>query len=766
MQFEPSENSKLILCEKSQSKAMKIKFCHGLSALALLTLSTLNSQLSTAQAQGTAFTYQGRLNASGNPANGSYDMQFYLRDALTAGNPVGDTNTLAPVAATNGLFTVMLDFGAGIFTGPARWLEIGVRTNGSAGAYTTLTPRQALTTTPYAIFSENIAGNAIATANLQNNSVTGAKIAAPLSLSGSTATGGILSGNNSGSGVGVSGSSTSAGDGVYGSSATGNGVHGVSPSASKSGVLGENTGNGIGVEGNSANGDGVDGTGSVDGVYGYSANSRGVYGSSSTYVGVRGDCLSGTGVYGYSYGTADGVYGTSASGNGVHGASSTSQTGVFGENTSSGDGVYGSSSAGYGVEGYSHGTADGVHGGSDSGNGIRGTSVSATQSGVRGDNTGGGTGVTGSSNTGLGLRGSSGGSSDGVYGTSATGAGVEGYGFGSGDGVYGSSASGNGVHGVSSIATKFGVYGENTGGGPGVAGISSGSSPGVDGSSSSGDGVEGSSTTGYGLEGYSGFVGAYGHSATGNGMEGASGSGFGVYGHSSSGRGIFGYTASASGNIAGVWGETSANGGTAVVGKSTGSGGTGVYGSSASGGYAGYFNGNVFVSGSITAGTKDFKIDHPLDPANKYLLHACVESPDVMNIYNGNTTTDAAGDATVALPDYFEALNRDFRYQLTVLGQFAQATVASKIKGNQFTIKTDKPNVEVSWQVTGIRQDAYIKAHPMVVEQDKPTNERGTYLHPELFGQPEEIGLSGSRKSESQKPLKEDQSQAPTSLKP
>ena len=92
------------------------------------------------------------------------------------------------------------------------------------------------------------------------------------------------------------------------------------------------------------------------------------------------------------------------------------------------------------------------------------------------------------------------------------------------------------------------------------------------------------------------------------------------------------------------------------------------------------------------------------------------------------------GRATVALPDYFEALNRDFRYQLTVVGQFAQAIVAKKVQQNRFVIGTSKPNVEVSWQVTGIRQDAYANAHRIEVEENKPQQEQGHFLHPELFG--------------------------------
>ena len=105
----------------------------------------------------------------------------------------------------------------------------------------------------------------------------------------------------------------------------------------------------------------------------------------------------------------------------------------------------------------------------------------------------------------------------------------------------------------------------------------------------------------------------------------------------------------------------------------------------------------------------------------------------MMNVYNGNITTDAHGLATIVLPDYFEALNRDFRYQLTVIGQFAQAIVANEIRHNRFTIRTTRPGVKVSWQVTGIRQDAWANAHRIPVEEDKSPRERGTYLHPELF---------------------------------
>ena len=152
-----------------------------------------------------------------------------------------------------------------------------------------------------------------------------------------------------------------------------------------------------------------------------------------------------------------------------------------------------------------------------------------------------------------------------------------------------------------------------------------------------------------------------------------------------------------------------------------------------------YLQGAVDVTGNITKGGGSFKIDHPLDPANRYLSHSFVESPDMMNVYNGNTETDGSGFATVTLPEWFEALNRDFRYQVTVLGgggPWAMARVAREIEGNAFVIQTSVPNTRVSWQVTGIRQDAWANENRIVVEALKPEAEQGYFLHPEVHGQP------------------------------
>jgi hypothetical protein len=135
---------------------MKTLLTRVIIALALLALSTINSQLSTVFAQGTAFTYQGRLNASGAPANGSYDLSFSIYKAPIGGVALAGPLTNSATAVTNGLFTVTLDFGSGVFAGQNCFMQINVETNG-VGPYVALSPRQQLTPTPYAVFSENAA---------------------------------------------------------------------------------------------------------------------------------------------------------------------------------------------------------------------------------------------------------------------------------------------------------------------------------------------------------------------------------------------------------------------------------------------------------------------------------------------------------------------------------------------------------------------------------------------------------------------------------
>ena len=149
----------------------------------------------------------------------------------------------------------------------------------------------------------------------------------------------------------------------------------------------------------------------------------------------------------------------------------------------------------------------------------------------------------------------------------------------------------------------------------------------------------------------------------------------------------------------------------------------------------GQFIGTVYAQGGLTtAGTKNFMIDHPLDPENKILRHAAIESNEVLNQYSGNVTTDASGLATVTLPNYFETLNKDFRYQLTAIGSFSQVIIKKKISNNQFIIQSKQPKVDVSWQITGVRNDRNMQFKPFVAESEKEGNERGKYLSPEAYG--------------------------------
>jgi len=466
--------------------------------------------LSPQEEVGAAFTYQGRLTDDGSLANGEYDFRFTLYDAASNGTQVGSMFPKENITVTDGLFTVELDFGNDIFTGDARYLEIGVRPGASGGLFTTLSPRQALTPAPYAlslrpdadVFGSVTGGSVI---HVQNTATTGFSKA-------------VQGKSDSTNGVGVYGHATA-------SSGTTYGIYGRSQSTGGVGVYGFATAN----------------SGTTFGVTGwnYSTDGRGVYGRAS--------------------------------------ASSGATYGVYGESDSpDGKGVYGLTSA-------------------------------------------------------------SSGETSGVYGESHS--------------------------------TPFGT------------------------------GVVGRATAG-------------------------SGTTFGVRGltDSTSGTGVYGWAGANSGTNYGVVGV-----------------------SNSSSGYAGYFYGRVHVTGNLSKGGGSFKIDHPLDPENKYLYHSFVESPDMMNVYNGNVLLGENGEAWVELPDWFEALNQDFRYQLTCIGGFAPVYIAQEIQDNRFQIAGGEPGMKVSWQVTGIRHDPYAEANRIPVEEKKPPEEQGTYLHPVEYGKPKTSGLEYQR---------------------
>jgi hypothetical protein len=109
----------------------------------------------------------------------------------------------------------------------------------------------------------------------------------------------------------------------------------------------------------------------------------------------------------------------------------------------------------------------------------------------------------------------------------------------------------------------------------------------------------------------------------------------------------------------------------------------------------------------------------------------------VLDVYSGNATTDGSGLATVQLPAWFDRINTDFRYQLTIVGTRGwNARISKEIADNQFTIETDQPQVKVSWQVTAQRNDPYMRAHPFQAEQAKTGEEQGKYVTPQAYGQP------------------------------
>ncbi|HEY3242950.1 MAG TPA: hypothetical protein VGM03_06310, partial [Phycisphaerae bacterium] len=572
--------------------------------------------LSTAQSHAvpiTAFTYQGQLKQSGVPLNGTADFRFRLYDASQMGVQIGPQVDQSNLSMSNGMVALPLDFGAGAYTSSnPRWLEIDLRSPAGSGAFTTLVPRQPLTPTPFALNSRgidvdeggNVAIGADNPAALLD--VHGTARVTSFQLPSGAGEGLVLTSDANGVGSwGALPGLTLPFSGSANLSAAGGCVFTITCTGLAPAICGNNTatsGTTCGVVGtaNSPNGRGVCGNGAT-----------GVQGTSTT--------ANGTGVAGYASGGSDawGVSGETVTGQAVIGRAGTAPPG-------------GGFPGGTGVVGFSNVPgAFGMWAQVTDGN-----AVGLTASNI--SNTGPGYGLrsfSSSSSNGAasigGIQVSPTGNTVGVYGEASS---------NSGWGVYGNatatSGNANGVWGNSVSPNGTGVIGANT--------ASSGLAAGVHGFSSSttgGAGVVGSnympSGTTYGVYGES-------DSTSGTGVFGnvtaASGYTHGVTGYTSSdyGAGVFGNAWATTGPATGVTGISYSSGGYGVYGLTYDTSGVtyAIYGQSNGNpnGWAGYFSGNVNVTGTLSKGFGTFKIDHPLDPENKYLYHSFVESPDMKNI--------------------------------------------------------------------------------------------------------------------------------------
>jgi hypothetical protein len=302
------------------------------------------------------------------------------------------------------------------------------------------------------------------------------------------------------------------------------------------------------------------------------------------------------------------------------------------------------------------------------------------------------------------------GSAVGVQGTASSNIGVQ------GDGGYAGVRANGGSYGLIGSGSSSGTYG-------------SGTTYGVYGSGGS-SGVFGSGST-YGVYGNGGTNGVYGYGSTygvvgqtdnpnSDGVHGIGGQ-YGVHGASGRTAGVRGDS-----GYVGTWGQATTFGAYGLATDSV-SVSYGLFGqASNASSFAIYSNGNLAVNGTLSKSAGSFKIDHPLDPEHKWLYHSFVESPDMMNVYNGNVVLDGNGEATIELPDYFSALNQEFRYQLTTIGAHAPVFVKTEIADNRFSIGGGHAGLKVSWQVTGIRHDDYAESHRIPVEQAKTKAEKGT----------------------------------------
>ncbi len=663
----------------------------------------------------TAITYQGRLKISSLPASDICDMQFRLFDAAALGNQVGPTLCEDGVAPIDGLFTVSLDFGLAAFEGNARWLEIGVRVNSAGGdcgtgSYTTLSTRQPMAATPYALFALNGPGgnelwetNGTAIHNTNDGNV-GIGDHNPLAflhvgpehlalgptdlhsedviIAGGDGVLGIYSDAAGGAG---NGSAIAFGEiaanlidkwGIFrDTNAAGGDLHisyGTNPdfaANTKFMTFDAATGNvGIGVSNPSAKLHVAGGRCFVEDNLDVGVQAGAPYkitAINETETAIFGKVEANSGAFGY------GVYGQSDSANG-------------------GGGVFGIAPV-HGVRGLAVGTTGSARGGEFTTNSTEGEGVFGYASADTGPNYG-------------------------VRGRTDSPAGFGGY-F-EGRGYFSGNLGLSTTNPVAPLHVFAAPDVSPGGGGAIVIGSTTGANLGFDSNEimARNNGV--ASDLFINHDGGDVLIGAGG---------GAGNVGLGTASPTRARIDI---------DVAGqrcIYGSNNSPTFATAFFDNTGTGPAGV------------FDGSVTVVGTLSKSGGSFRIDHPLDPANKYLYHSFVESPDMKNLYDGVVVTDARGYATIEMPEWFEPLNRDFRYQLTIIDaadgdEFVQAKIVREIADRKFAIRTSRGGVRVSWQVTGTRQDPWAEAHRIPVEQEKPAELRGTYQHPELFGVSREMG--------------------------
>ncbi len=547
----------------------------------------------------TEFSYQGRLEDAGRAANGEFDLRFRLYGAPSGGAQIGGTISVNDWPITDGLITTSLDFGVSPFSGAPRWLQIEIRPGNSAGAYTPLSPRQALTAVPYAMYAFGGPGGASQWA----------------------ANGLNMYSTNAGS-VGIGTTSPDAQLDVAGAVLSSGPAGGLliarnpnNPVASFSlGWLNDVARLRIG-------GDGAGASGGLD-IQRTGDNSlmrilhNGNVGIGTTAPNARAHIV-GDGV---------GTVMRLTNGGGANTALIVSDVGGSGRAASF-----------YGV-----------------------TSNRLVQI----QNDGSGPALTAFGDVGI---------------------------------------------GVSTPNARLSISKSESDNRPAVSATNAGT----------------------------GAAGVFANTNASNNSPtvycGASGGGPALFAdHGSSGTGVHG-----AGDI-GVYGLSTADAGSGVFGLASGRNSAGVLGQNTGvGGWSAKFLGSAVVDGNffVTNGTKYFMIDNPLNPSEENLFHSCVESDEMKNIYDGVVELDADGAAEVVLPEWFDLVNGDFRYQLTCVGGYAPVYIAAEIKDNRFRIAGGKSGLKVSWMVTGVRIDPAALAADFHVIRQKPTEDRGTYLFPAGYGQ-------------------------------